>query len=157
MRLSPLVPLVIFTLAGLLVAFAPLQLPQAEPTERIFWVDASSFAFSPAILDVNPGDRVTIELTSTDVVHGLFLDGYDLQVSADPGQTETLTFTADRPGTFRFRCSVTCGNLHPFMIGKLRVGTNILFWRGVGLTILAIFGMIVVKLPPRLHNVQNDI
>jgi heme/copper-type cytochrome/quinol oxidase subunit 2 len=98
---------------------------------------ASSFQYAPAIVRVQPGDRVTLELVSTDVVHGLYLDGYDRRVSADPGQTARLTFVADRTGTFRFRCSVTCGPLHPFMIGKLVVGTNWLAWRAVGLAILA--------------------
>jgi len=107
-----------FALAALLVAFVPFPTAQVEPAERTVQVAASSFEFSPAEISVNPGDLITIELTSRDVVHGLYLDGYGLQVSADPGQTETLTFTADRSGTFRFRCSVTCGDLHPFMIGR---------------------------------------
>ena len=85
------------------------------------WRPAAS-AYSPSILHVNRGDRVTIELVSQDVVHGLSVDGYDLEISADPGQTALLAFTADRPGTFRLRCSVTCGSMHPFMIGKLQVG-----------------------------------
>ena len=137
MRNSKFISLSVFIIAGLLVAFTPLPIPRDEPTKRIFHVDASSFAFSPAELKVNPGDQVTIELTSSDVVHGLYLDGYDLQISADPGQTTELTFIADQVGNFRFRCSVTCGDLHPFMIGKLHVGPNLLLWRGAGLAILA--------------------
>lgn len=129
--------------AALLVAFAPLPVSPETPTQREFRVEASSFEFSPAEIRVNPGDRVTIELTSTDVVHGLYLDGYGLQIEVDPGQTETMTFTADRSGTFRFRCSVTCGDLHPFMIGKLHVGPNILFWRGVTLSLLALLALIL--------------
>jgi heme/copper-type cytochrome/quinol oxidase subunit 2 len=100
-------------------------------------VEASSFAYSPAILHVNPGDRVTIELVSQDVVHGLFIDGYDLEVHADPGQPSRLSFVADQPGSFRFRCSVTCGALHPFMIGQLKVGINWLFWKALGSAVLA--------------------
>ncbi len=137
MRNSKYISLSVFIIAGLLVAFTPLPIPRDEPTKRIFHVDASSFAFSPAELKVNPGDQVTIELSSSDVVHGLYLDSYDLQISADPGQTAELTFIADQAGSFRFRCSVTCGDLHPFMIGKLHVGPNLLLWRGVGLAILA--------------------
>jgi cytochrome c oxidase subunit 2 len=134
-----------FALAALLVAFAPLPMAQVEPAERTVQVTASSFEFSPAEISVNPGDLITIELTSRDVVHGLYLDGYGLQVSVDPGQTETLTFTADRSGTFRFRCSVTCGDLHPFMIGKLHVGPNTLFWRGVGLASLSMVGLAAIS------------
>jgi heme/copper-type cytochrome/quinol oxidase subunit 2 len=124
-------------LLALAIVFTPLPVGTAVPTSHTLHLTASSFAFSPAVIKVNPGDQVTIDLTSTDVVHGLYLDGYDLEMTADPGQTATLTFTADKTGTFRFRCSVTCGALHPFMIGKLKVGPNTLLWRGIALSILA--------------------
>ena len=129
---------------ALLVAFAPVPLPQPASVERSFQVTASSYAFSPAEIRVNPGDRVTIALTSTDVVHGLYIDDYDLQISADPGQKETLTFVANKAGIFRLRCSVTCGDLHPFMIGKLRVGPNTLLLRGIGLAVLSMIGLIIL-------------
>ena len=45
-----------------------------------------------------PGDSVTLELSSTDVTHGISIDGYNLAVTAEPGQSQSLTFTADRPG-----------------------------------------------------------
>ena len=96
------------------------------------------FEYAPATMRVNPGDRVTLELVSTDVVHGLYVDGYDLDLTADPGQPKSLTFTADQPGVFRFRCSVTCGPLHPFMLGRLQVGPNWMLWRGVGLGVMAV-------------------
>ena len=133
--------------AALLVAFTPLPQAFQNPTERIFRVEAGDYAYIPAELKVNPGDQVIIELVSTDVVHGLYVDGYDVSVTADPGQTETLSFIADRPGTFRLRCSVTCGALHPFMIGKLQVGSNLLFWRGIGLAFVAMLGVFFVRKP----------
>jgi heme/copper-type cytochrome/quinol oxidase subunit 2 len=125
-------------LAGVLIAIAPLPVRAAAPTHRTFRVEASQFAYLPAVLRVNPGDTVTIELVSQDVVHGLFVDGYGVSITADPGQTARLTFTADRPGSFRFRCNVTCGALHPFMIGKIQVGSNITLWRAIALTVLAV-------------------
>ena len=128
---------IVFILAALAVALVPAPNGYASPTDRHIRVEASSFAYAPATIAVNPGDRVTLELAATDVVHGLYLDGYDLNLTADPGQTTRLTFTADRPGAFRFRCSVTCGALHPFMIGKLSVGPNWLLWRAVGLAVVA--------------------
>lgn len=134
-------PLVLF-LAALAIVIWPAPTPPPTHTERTITIRASSFEYSPSTISVNPGDRVTIELVSTDVVHGLYLDGYDLNLAADPGQTTRLTFLADRPGTFRFRCSVTCGPLHPFMIGKLSVGPNGLFWRAVGLAVLVAFGVV---------------
>jgi len=108
------------------------------PAERHFRIEANSFQYTPEAIHVNPGDHVTIDLVSTDVVHGLSIDGYDLNVTADPGQTATLSFVADQSGSFRFRCSITCGALHPFMIGKLNVGSNDLLWRAIGLGVLAV-------------------
>lgn len=125
-------------LIALLLAFAPLPIASAPPAERRFRIEASSFQYTPETISVNPGDHVTIDLAATDVVHGLYLDGYDLNVTADPGQTTSLSFIADRSGAFRFRCSVTCGALHPFMIGKFNVGNNDLLWRSIGLAALAV-------------------
>lgn len=122
---------------ALAITFAPLPQGAGVPGHHDVRIAASQFEFNPGVINVNRGDKVTIELTSTDVVHGLYLDGYDLEVTADPGQSSRLSFTADKSGSFRFRCSVTCGPLHPFMIGKVKVGNNTLLWRGVALAVLA--------------------
>ena len=142
----------LFVLAGAAILFAPLPVRASAPTRRVFRVEAGQFAYFPSVLEVNPGDTLTIELASTDVVHGLYLDGYGVSVTADPGQTASLTFTADRSGSFRFRCNVTCGALHPFMIGKLQVGPNTWLWRAIGLTLL---GMVaVLPLFPKLAKAE---
>lgn len=127
-------------LAGMafLVLLIPIPAKATTPVERTFRIQAHRFEYNPAILFVNPGDRVTIELVATDVVHGIAIDGYGLETSADPGQMSRLTFVAGRQGSFRFRCTVTCGNMHPFMIGKLQVGQNDLLWRAAGLAALVL-------------------
>ncbi|MDP1547221.1 MAG: cupredoxin domain-containing protein [Anaerolineales bacterium] len=143
MRFS--ISLLLFVMAGLVVAFAPLPVPAIAPQERTFQIDARQFAYSPSELKVNEGDTVTIQLISTDVVHGIYVDDYDISVEADPGQSATLTFVADKPGSFRFRCNVTCGAMHPFMIGKLTVGTNNWLYRSIGLAVLAVLGVTVSR------------
>ncbi len=120
--------------AGIIFIPSP---PPAPPAARTYTITATSFAYAPAILRANPGDRLTLEIVSTDVVHGIYIDGYNLSVSADPGQTARLSFVADRAGTFRLRCSVTCGPLHPFMIGTLIVGPNWLAFRAIAMALLA--------------------
>jgi heme/copper-type cytochrome/quinol oxidase subunit 2 len=148
----------LIVMAGLVAAFAPLPVPAITPQERTFEIDARQYAYSPSELKVNPGDIVTIHLVSTDVVHGLFVDGYDVSVTADPGQTATLTFVADKPGSFRFRCNVTCGAMHPFMIGKLTVGTNQWLYRSIGLAVLAIAGIVLLSfLTGRKRNNERGI
>jgi heme/copper-type cytochrome/quinol oxidase subunit 2 len=129
----------IIIMVGVLIAVIPTPIVFSAPTDRTIHIEARSFQYTPEAIHVNPGDRVTLELSSADYVHGLYLDGYDLNLVADPGQTARLTFTADRTGSFRMRCSVTCGALHPFMIGKFNVGSNDLLWRALGLAALAAF------------------
>lgn len=136
--------LLLLAMVGLAMAFAPLPVPAVAPQERTFRIDARQFAYSPSALQINPGDTVTIQLISTDVVHGLYIDGYDLSMEADPGQTTTMTFTADKSGSFRFRCNVTCGAMHPFMIGKLTVGTNDWLVRSAGLAVVAVLGVLIL-------------
>lgn len=134
-------------LIALTIIFAPTPISLAtSATDRHFRIEASKYQYTPEMIQVNPGDHVTLDLVATDVVHGLYIDGYDLNVTADPGQTATLSFTANRTGAFRLRCSVTCGALHPFMIGKLNVGANDLVWRAIGLSFLAVLaGVLVVR------------
>ena len=136
-------PLLSFVMVGLVVAFAPMPVQPIAPQERTFRMEARQFAYSPSELNVNPGDTVTIQLISTDVVHGLYVDGYNVSVEANPGQTATLTFIAKKPGSFRFRCNVTCGAMHPFMIGKLTVGENHWLLRSIGLAALGVMGVFV--------------
>ena len=136
----------LLALGASVIAFAPLPTAFAQPRNRHFRIEASSFRYAPATITVNTGDHVTIDLVSTDVVHGLYVDGYDLDVTADPGRTARLSFIAQRAGAFRLRCSVTCGSLHPFMIGKLHVGRNDLLWRAIALALLA--GLAVLSLAP---------
>jgi cytochrome c oxidase subunit II len=133
--------LLLVAMAGLVVAFAPLPVQPIAPQPRTFRIEARQFAYSPSELKVNPGDTVTIQLVSTDVVHGFYIDGYGVSVQADPGQTATVTFVANKPGSFRFRCNVTCGAMHPFMIGKFTVGTNNWLYRSIGLLVLGIAGI----------------
>ena len=132
----------VFLALALLILFLPLPLQTPAPTARTIRIEASQYAFTPGEIQVNPGDRVTIELVSTDVMHGLSLDGYNLNLTAEPGQPARGTFIADKAGVLRFRCAVPCGNMHPFMIGKLQIGPDLLLYRAIALGILAILAAI---------------
>ena len=147
--------IILFVSLTLLIVFAPLPLPGAAPADRHVRIEASMFNFTPSELKINPGDRVTLELVSTDVVHGFSLDGYNFELKADPGQTATGTFVADKAGVFRFRCSVPCGNLHPFMIGKLQVGPNLLLVRGIALGLLGVMAAFWQMGLPSLYHLRS--
>lgn len=134
-------------LAVALGTYLPVAFASSQGETREFIVDARRFAYSPNRLTVNIGDTVILRLRPQDVSHGLYLDGYGLKTDASPavpgvpGGEGVLEFVADRPGKFRYRCSVTCGPLHPFMIGELNVEsgtpyTNAPFLGAVAATIL---------------------
>ena len=92
--------------------------------ERVIEISAKKFSYTPHIVKVDRGDEVTIRLISEDVTHGLYLDGYGNETRAHPGQDGSITFIADKTGRYNFRCSVTCGEFHPFMVGYLVVRPN---------------------------------
>jgi cytochrome c oxidase subunit 2 len=128
---------VLLALAALL---APVPLTFAAPQERHIQVQARMFAFEPDVVRVNRGDTVVLTVESVDVVHGLYVDGYNVKTEVEPGQSAQVRFVADRPGKFKFRCSVSCGKLHPFMIGELVVEPNLPFWRAVTALLIAVVG-----------------
>jgi hypothetical protein len=58
---------------------------------------------------------------------------------------DEIIFTADKRGKFRYRCSMTCGYMHPFMLGVMIVQPNSLFGQALGLmTGILLAGFILV-------------
>jgi plastocyanin len=132
----------VLALGAAAVLLAPLPGAAGASGERTVRVEASGAAFSPAVIRAQPGDKITIELVATDVVHGLAVDGYGVSTTAEPGRPGRVTFVASRAGNFRLRCSVTCGPLHPFVAGVLEVGPNALLWRtGLLAALVALGGL----------------
>lgn len=120
----------------------PLPAPVAAAKTHTISLNARAYAFEPATLTVQRGDTITLQLEAADTVHGLSLDGYEVNLVAEPGKSATATFVADKEGKFKFRCSVACGALHPFMIGELNVAPNLPFARALLLTLIAVMGAI---------------
>jgi cytochrome c oxidase subunit 2 len=130
---APWVAIPVATVAlMLLVAWGPFALG-ATPTRHDVKVATFQFGFTPNVIKANVGDEILIHLTSKDVSHGFYLDGYGIEAKVDAGQAKDIRFVADRAGTYRFRCAVTCGSLHPFMIGQLVVEPNVPFGAAVAI------------------------
>jgi len=126
----------------LILIFVPSSFAQ----EQFFQIKAKKFSYTPNIIKVNKGDVVRFRLVSEDVHHGLFLDGYGISTSAYPGQEGALKFVADKTGRFSFRCSHTCGEFHPYMVGYLYVSPNYLFWAGTFIILLLGFGSFIITM-----------
>ncbi len=117
----------------------------STPSNKVFDITAKQFSFSPNKIYVNKGDTVTLRFTSKDVMHGFFIDGYEIKGEIPPvggGSTE-VTFVADKTGKFKFRCTVVCGYMHPFMIGEMVVEPNYTFMGSVALTLLLSVGFLL--------------
>ncbi len=135
---------------GLLVLIAPWPGPASPRGDREIRVRAGQYAYTPGVLRVAQGERVTLILEAEDVTHGLYVDRYGVDLVAIPGRSSRATFIADRPGRFQLRCSQVCGTLHPFMMGEFVVEPNSPFWRAVGLAILAAIGTVAfLRATPR--------
>lgn len=94
----------------------------AEP--RVINIKAKRFEYMPSKITLQRDEWVTLRLESLDVTHGLYIDGYGIDLKARPGLIGKATFQADKAGRFAFRCSETCGEFHPYMIGYLTVEPN---------------------------------
>jgi nitrite reductase (NO-forming) len=82
----------------------------AESTGAVksFAVTGSEFAFAPDTFSVNKGDKVRVVFTNNGKFpHNFTITELNVQGNTvSPGGSDTVTFTADKAGTFTYFCSV---------------------------------------------------
>lgn len=93
---------------------------EAEDTTEIN-VIARTFEFVPNRIEVRKGQRVILNITSTDVEHGFALPEFGINKKIPAGQTKRIEFIVNRRGEFPFVCSIYCGIDHTSMVGELIV------------------------------------
>jgi nitrous-oxide reductase len=80
---------------------------------------------TPTAVEVAKGSKVTFHITNieqtTDELHGFAICGYDINIVIDPGETKSVTFTADKPGVWPYYCTNFCSALHQEMQGYFLV------------------------------------
>jgi cytochrome c oxidase subunit II len=84
-------------------------------------VTLRKYEFSPGTLRVRKGEQVKLVMTAADHDHGFKLDDFNINQKILKGTTVVVEFTADKAGTFQFRCSSVCGLGHRGMKGTLVV------------------------------------
>jgi nitrous-oxide reductase len=89
------------------------------------WMNVVRSTFTPDIIQATVGDRVIVHLTNVeqtpDATHGFAVPGMNVMVSLDPGESTTVEFVVDTPGSFSFYCVEFCSALHLEMQGWLIV------------------------------------
>ena len=105
---------------------------------QVIEVTAKKYEYSPAPIRVKSGAKIQLKITAADHDHGFSIltvpDGADSNGSAGlvftsaqecwqlkKGETTTIEFLAQTPGTYSFKCCHTCGLGHRGMKGLLVV------------------------------------
>ncbi|MBL8095636.1 MAG: cupredoxin domain-containing protein [Anaerolineales bacterium] len=93
-------------------------------------VAADMSGFDQDVIRIRTGESVTVRLTSLDSTmhtdgggkHQWAVDELGVSVIAPALGSNTVTFTADKPGTYTFYCDICCGGrANPSMQGTLIV------------------------------------
>src|SRR3989344_6587130 len=102
-----------------------MPVPGSDVAETVvvkeFSVDEVPFSLSPSTITVNPGDTVRITVKNKQGTHDFKIDEFNVSTrTLNTGETQTITFVADKTGTFEYYCSV--GNHRAMgMVGTLIV------------------------------------
>ena len=82
--------------------------------------------FTPEHVQIKKGDHVIWHITNLertrDATHGFAMSGYNINLSLEPGETQTIEFDADRPARIPIYCTEFCSALHLEMVGLLPGG-----------------------------------
>lgn len=109
-----------------------------EQNVQVIEVTAKKYEFSPSPIRVKAGTKVQIKITAVDHDHGfsvatvpeaskkgdkpgLILSSPQECVQLKKGQTTTVEFTAQTPGTYPFHCCHVCGIHHKRMKSEIIV------------------------------------
>jgi cytochrome c oxidase subunit II len=105
----------------LFLPFAAMA-PAMADSPRTIEVTVARYEFSPRVIEVGVGERVRLNITSTDGDHGFRVQpfGVDAQIPAD-GRAVSVDLTPTQAGVFDIQCSNYCGRGHKIMRAKLVV------------------------------------
>ena len=154
---------IVLTLIAAVAIALSFRLFSAANHTHTLVLEAKKYGYSPARIIVNKGDTIVLKPLSLDVTHGFRLDGYPIEFimrrgatflkytwTDDEGKIQTdwdrvteVEFVADKAGKFTFRCTQTCGNLHPFMTGELIVKPNTPYTLFVSLSIWLVLSLLI--------------
>lgn len=93
----------------------------SSPPDVIRQITMKKWAIEPRRIEVPEGDVVELDITSTDVEHGIAVAGLGIREPVQPGRPTVVRFRAKTTGTYVMSCSVLCGKDHDQMTGEIVV------------------------------------
>jgi heme/copper-type cytochrome/quinol oxidase subunit 2 len=127
-----------FPLALALYLLQPAPVSAQEQKAQVIELSAKKYEYSNSPLHVKVGARILLRITAADHDHGFKIapapDGAESSggaglLFASPqecwqlkkGETSTIEFVAQTPGTYTFKCCHSCGLGHRGMKGQIVV------------------------------------
>ena len=91
----------------------------AQATKEVE-MTAKKYEFSPSTVEVQAGTKIIFKIKALDREHGFEIENVkDSCVKIKKGETATVEYLAEKPGTVEFRCCSFCGFGHGKMKGKI--------------------------------------
>jgi cytochrome c oxidase subunit 2 len=81
---------------------------------------AQQYSFSPQCIVVPPDTPITFRATSADVIHGLIIEGTNINTMLIPGYVSVLNARFDKPGEHLMPCHEFCGVGHQGMWANVK-------------------------------------
>ncbi len=111
-----------FATLMLALPFAMPLLPALADLPRTIDVTVTRFTYSPERIEIRVGERVRLNLTSTDGTHGFQVKELGLHARIPAGgKPVSLELTPKEAGTFEIKCSEYCGSGHGRMRARIVV------------------------------------
>ncbi|GGR73304.1 cytochrome c oxidase subunit 2 [Deinococcus seoulensis] len=85
------------------------------------YIVARAFTFDPPVLRVPAGQKITLHVTATDVVHGFQVTGTNINAEILPGHVASFEVTFRHLGEQHVICNEYCGAGHQNMITRFIV------------------------------------
>ena len=109
-----------------------------EPPPHIIAMTAKDFAFDPAVIHLKVGNKVRLQVISSDRTHGLHVNAFPDGAKANTppglafifgedcfklkkGESVPVDIEATEPGTYTFVCCKACDTGHKQMRGQIIV------------------------------------
>jgi|SRR5690625_3802886 len=91
--------------------------PENSTANNDFEIIATNWDFDQDEYIVQAGEEVNVTLVNEEGMHGIAIDGLDVDIQGD-GEA---TFTPTEPGEYKIYCNIPCGQGHSDMVSTLIV------------------------------------
>lgn len=106
---------------GTLVLLRTGLAQQPDAPARVVRLTARRFAYQPSEIELKVGERVLVEITAIDFMHGMNLPDLGRRLDLVPGRITRLMLQPQAPGIIEFVCDNFCGEGHEDMHGRFVV------------------------------------